>query len=167
MKKTILLLGILVLLIQTAAATCIDEVKSTNTVDFLDEIPDLNAKLGTCDATVPSPADKFFKSERILIEISMEDGSEEAVTVTTQDGKVTEVSRGSPEKPTYKMSIGECELDALLSSQDKMGVVSYLYLQKKLELRGVGFWRRLKFGVSKIFAKGLLKKKQMQVELDC
>ena len=84
--KTLILVAlffVVLLSAQVQAASCIDEIQSTKTMDFMNEIPDLNAKLDgvVCDNTVP-----FFKNEVISVQISMQDGSKQVFALTTQKG---------------------------------------------------------------------------------
>jgi len=120
----IIILSILVLVSsQVYAATCIDEIQSKNTKDFLSEIPDLDSKIkgGSCDSSV-----SFFKDDTVNVKIFMEGGSTETFTLETDNGKITEVVYGGSDKPTYIVGVGECEFDTFLRGQNKMGVASYL-----------------------------------------
>ncbi len=146
------------------AQSCFESVLAKRTDDFLAEIPAINTTLDgtTCDNSVP-----YFKNEIVTFQIFMQDGSREDFTVTIQNGRVTGIERGGADKPTLIMGTGECEFDTFLRSQDKIGVFAFLYLQKKIQLHGVGVMQK----VMLIFVKPLMslnfKNLQTPVDIAC
>jgi hypothetical protein len=164
-KSIIVVMFVVVLLsAQVSAASCIDEVESKNTVDFLTEIPDLNTKLDgvACDNKV-----SFFKNEVILAKISIEDGSEESFTVTTQKGLFSKIENVQADKPSYIISTGECEFDTLLNAESRSGVFAYLYIEKELDIQAMGFFKKIGFFFVKLVLNPIMKKMQTPVEIAC
>lgn len=161
MKKR-LLIGLFVLLLLawsvSAQQDCLDAITAKDTRSFLNEIPSLNAQLGTCANEVPSPADRFLKDEIVSVKIFMQDGSTEPFTVTTQAGKITDIEAVGASKPTFIVGLGECEFDTILRTSNKLGAIAYMYQQNKITLSAVGFFNRLKFGVVKLFINPVFKR---------
>jgi hypothetical protein len=162
-KFVVVALFVLVLMsAQVMAASCLNEIQSKKTSDFMNEIPALSSKLTTCDSKTP-----FFKNEIISVQILMQDGTKQAFALTLQDKKLVKIENGAVDKPTYTMSIGECEFDTFLRSYDKGGVFAYLYLQKKVQLSATGFFKKMKLAVIKIGMNIALKKTQTPADISC
>jgi len=177
MKKTrkfvLITLFVLVLMsAQVLAASCLDEIQSKKTSDFMNEIPSLSAKFAppsadslsgvSCDNKV-----KFYKNEVISVQVLMQDGSKQEFALTTKKGAVSSIVNGAAPKPTLRMSIGECEFDTFLRSDDKGGTFAYLYLQKKIQLSASGFFKKIKMAVVKMGMNIALKKIQVPTDIAC
>lgn len=121
------------------------EISAKSTVGYLKSLPDFNSKLPDCGIKVPKPADALFSTETINFKIFMSDGSEKGILVAINDGLVAEIKEGSSSSPTYVISLGECEFDTLLSSDNKMGTAKYFLDKKKLAVAPIGFWKRFKY----------------------
>jgi hypothetical protein len=168
MKKLIIVFLILLLLAWPVSAQhCLDAITSQDTKSFLTEIPALNSQLGTCDNTVPSPADRFLKNEIISVKLFMQDGSTQAFTLTTQDGKITKLEAVAADKPTYLAGLGECEFDTILRSGNKVGLIAHLYMQEKIVLKAAGFFRKIKFGIIKAFINPIFKRIAQEETVAC
>ena len=165
-RKFILLFFSILLLIcsQVYAASCLNEIKSKNTKDFLNEIPSLNSKLDgvQCENNVA-----FLKDDVINVQIVMQDGSKEAFALTTANGKLTKIENGGSNKPSYVMTTGGCEFDTFLRSDNKAGAFSYIYAQKKVQFAAVGFWNKFKFVFVKPIMGVILNRIQTPVNIAC
>jgi len=163
--KILFLVCVFVLVLMSAqvlAASCLNEIQSKKTGDFLNEIPAFNPKLAACDSKV-----SFFKNEIISVQVLMQDGTKQAFTLTLQDKKLAKVENGGADKPTYTLGMGECEFDTFLRSDNKGGTFAYLYLQKKVQLSATGFFQKIKLAVIKVGLGIALKKTQTPVEIAC
>jgi len=166
MKKLFLFLIILLVIsFPVNAAYCFDVLQSKSTEGFLNEISTLN--LNSCDATVPPPADRFLKDEVISVEISMQENSTKYFNVITQEGEITKVGTGRASEPTFIVEVGECEFDTMLRSNNKLGLIAYLYLNDEIDLTAVGFFNKIKFGLIKLFANPIFKRIQSAETIAC
>jgi hypothetical protein len=147
-----------------ATASCIDEIQSKKTTDFFNEIPSLNSKIqgNSCDASV-----SFFSEDVINAQIFMQDGSKKSFVVTTKSGKITEIKTGSSNNPSYILGTGECEFDTILRGSNRMGVVSYIYMQKKIQFTAVSFFKKIKLGITKLFIGAILGRFQTPADIAC
>jgi hypothetical protein len=149
---------------QVLAVSCLDVIQSKKTADFMVEIPELNSQMagGACENKIP-----VFGNEIVNVDIKMTDGSVQKFYLTIRKGFINGIVAGTAPKPTLLMQVGECEFDTMLRNDNKGGVFAYLYRSKNIELNAYGLFRKIKFGVAKLFIGGLLKKAETPVNIAC
>jgi hypothetical protein len=161
--------SLLALLFLVAVAWAQDDctITAKSTAEFMSAIPGINTMLSTCDGTLPWPLNWLFGSETINIQVVMQDGTKSVFAVVTAGGKATSVAAGGSDKPTFVITLGQCEFDTILRSDDKMGVMSFLYTGKKIIVGPVGWWKNLVFNGVMLFAGGPLKKAAVETPVAC
>ncbi|RME52996.1 hypothetical protein D6783_03185, partial [Candidatus Woesearchaeota archaeon] len=135
--------------VANAAPGCTLKPTSTTTTQFLNELPSLDAKLKTCPVTLPGPLSRVSKSVQIII--AKQNGGVERVFAEINGGELTGLRKGTG-APSFIAVLGECELDTILASKDRLGATGHIWTQNKIRLSGVGFWNK----VILFFARGAI-----------
>jgi hypothetical protein len=165
MKRVLLLILPLLMLVLVSAQDC--TIHSKNTAALLDEIPDLNARLQECDTTIPSPASMLFGDDIINVQVVRNDGSKSNFMITTEDNQLKSIETGYSEDPTFVATIAECALDNALASDNLGGALAYLYDNNHLTIAARGFWNRIVFGLSMMFAGGAIGDLAEEIDTSC
>jgi plastocyanin len=137
MKKYFTLLTILLLLTTSISAASLDAELGTIEADFESQ-------------EIPKPFDKLVGDERININIK---DSELVIGLVTEGGKVTQVSTTAITKPTLNIYVSEAFIKKMASSSNPMLVLKEGIETKEVTYKAVGFFKKLKFGVSSFFVK--------------
>lgn len=160
MKRLLILLVILVLAaISVQAKDCLSSIDAKMTSDFLASLP---MDTGSCESAFPFP----FKNEKVQVNVQMDSGSAEQFNVVIAKGKLVSVDKGAVDGATYDVSVPECEFNALLETKDS-GVAGKLFMEGKLVVKPVGFFKKMKFGVAKMILKSAAKKNAKDVAISC
>ncbi len=98
----------------------------------------------------------LFGDEKVNIYIKMVDDSSSNVGLEIKDKVITKLVVGKLDKPTINVFMTEDVLINIANSQDPLPVVRKALKDKELIYRGVGFFKRMKFGMSGFLVKMLL-----------
>ena len=137
MKKYLTLLTILLLLSTSISAASLDAELGTIEADFESQ-------------EIPKPFDKLFGDERININIK---DSDLVISLVTENGKVTEVSTKAVTKPSLNIYVSEAFIQKMASSSNPMLVLKEGIETKEVTYKAVGFFNKIKFGMSSFFVR--------------
>lgn len=167
MKKAVLMVIVLSFALAMVSAQNDCSIKAKNTDDFLKEIPDLNSKIPSCPAEIPSPLGTLFGNDLINVQIVRNDGSKDTFMITTENSFVKKIEVGYSEKPTYVATLAECAFDNVLKSNNKAGAIAYLYSIKHLSVGPHGIWKSIVFKIFTFFGKKSIASNSEKIELTC
>jgi len=148
-------------------AGCGFDIAAKSTQALLNEVPTLDSSVKSCSPQIKSPLDMIFGTDKIELKIFMNGGTTERILFTIVDEKLTAVKRNPSETPDYVVTIGQCELDAVLASSNKIGAAAYAYKQKKLKISGVGFTNSFKLIFLKPIFSIAFGKLQTEIDMGC
>ncbi|PIN87803.1 hypothetical protein COV12_01835 [Candidatus Woesearchaeota archaeon CG10_big_fil_rev_8_21_14_0_10_32_24] len=137
MKRYLALLTILLLLTTTVSAVNLNTEIGTIQADFESQV-------------IPKPFDKLFGNERININIK---DTELVIGLVTENGKVTQVTTTAVENPSLNIYVSEAFIQKMASSSNPMIALKEGIETKEVTYNAVGFFNKLKFGVSSFFVK--------------
>jgi len=137
MKRYLALLTILLLLTTTVSAVNLNTEIGTIQADFESQV-------------IPKPFDKLFGNERININIK---DTELVIGLVTENGKVTQVTTTAVENPSLNIYVSEAFIQKMTSSSNPMIALKEGIETKEVTYNAVGFFNKLKFGVSSFFVK--------------
>ena len=157
----------LIIALPLASADCDFQITSKTAKDLLNEVESLNAQLATCPFPLPSPLSLVFSNDLIQVRVTMQDGSIENILYEIKNGKLSSIQRKSIGNPDFIATTGECEADAILLSDDKLGSGAYAYNQNRITLNAVGFLNQFLFLLIKPVAKIGAKKIAKTTDLSC
>ncbi|NQV91393.1 hypothetical protein HQ489_02870 [Candidatus Woesearchaeota archaeon] len=135
MRKYLTLLAILLLLSTSISAASLDAELSTIEADFEGQ-------------EIPKPFDKLFGDEQININIK---DTELVIGLVTESGKVTQVTTTAVTKPSLNIYVSEAFIKKMASSSNSMLFLKEGIETKEVTYEAVGFFKKLKFGVSSFF----------------
>jgi len=168
MNKTILTFSLMALLLASVAlAQCALDIQAKNTRDFLAEIPALNDKVKDCPVPLPGIAASLFGGDDMSLFITMQDNLVERVYFGVKDGAVVAVLK-NPAPAKFTVTLTECQLDAILGAESRMGAFAYLYATTgQIKITGNTFWAKTKLLIAAPFVKSALKKEATEVKVEC
>jgi hypothetical protein len=159
MNKSVILsvLGIFIvslLSVFVMAQTCSVSVSSTNTVQFLKEIPTLDKSLESCPQKLPFPLSSLFKNQKVALNIEMQKGTTEVVIAEMENGYFNGINWGGT-GTGYEVTITQCGLDTALK-EDNIDVYGQLYRDGELTIKANGFGKKIILAILKPFMGGAL-----------
>ena len=167
MRKALFLIFLILVAPVVYAADCSFKPGAKSTVDFLAELPSLEAQLIGCPVPLDANARRLLGSnDAAQLTIDRRDGSLTKVRFTIAGGALSSVKEAEGAH-SFEFRMDECTLDTILSADPRMGAFAYLYLQGKVAIIPKGFWNRIKFTLAKVFLNGAMKKQQTPVEGAC
>src|SRR6266850_2466927 len=154
MKKLFLIITLILLLISLtqvyAKNNCGVQVQSKSTQQLLLEIPSIDSKFNQCPLTLPPILKNMFKQGSILVNIDMKNGSTQSFVVKNENSEITGINLGQSSS-AYVIMVNECDLDKILSTDNQIGVIAYLYEQHKITVTATAFFNKLKLWVARPF----------------
>ena len=102
---------------------------------------------------LPGFIKRISGNERINLEIVLENGSTLRIGVVTEDGRITEFSKGRISEPTVKAWTGEEVARRIINSEDPMSTGINALKMGEIKYSGVGFRKSLKVFAVKIVIK--------------
>jgi len=154
--------GIFVLLSSIVSAECPIKVEAKTASALIAEIPSIDSDLASCPISIPSQMKKLVKNGDFLVSITDNDD----IVATITEGNITSVKVQEGAPFDYKVTLSSCQLDNILSKENKVGAFAAYYLSGNANLGASGFVNKVKLWFAKRFAKSSLKDIQVAVD-DC
>lgn len=163
MNRGVLLLLIVVISMLLAslvsAQTCTLDVKSKNTDALIKELPAIDASLKSCPVNLGSPLNKVFKND--VVQVKLKEG--QIISATINGGKLASMTEGAATGTTFIVTMSKCNMDAILSNSNPIGVFAYFYINGQATMSANGFWNKIRLGFMKTVMKSAFKKIQVPV----
>lgn len=128
-------------------AECNITAESKYTNAFIEEIPQLNVQLSSCQPEIPGYVKALYKNGDFNVKV----GESKQFMLTLKDGKIISFSKEASVKPSYTAYISEEDFDAMLQSSDRMGTFAYFYKQKRVKIEANMFFRRVLLFIARPF----------------
>jgi len=141
MKKLVVIL-LMIMILPAVYAACQISVAAKNTNDLFNQISSVNSQFQSCPYQLPKAA-SVFVSGTTVVDVAMNNGQTQSLTVIISNGKVTGVQSGSG-ACKQRITISENDLNSILSSNDAK-VVASLMANKRIKISGCTFLSKLKF----------------------
>jgi hypothetical protein len=170
MNKSIVLMvmGIFIISLLSVfviAQTCSVSVSSTNTVEFLKEIPTIDKSLETCPQKLPFPLSSLFKNQKVALNIEMQKDTTEIVIAEMENGYFNGITWGGT-GTGYEVTTTQCGLDTALKV-DSFEVIGQLYDEGKLTIKANGFGKKIILSILKPFIGGALPNPATPYTIEC
>ncbi len=144
-----------------ASAECTITVGAKYTNAFIEEIPQLNDQLNSCQPEIPGYVKTLYKNGDFNVRV----GDSKQFMLTLKSGKIISFSKEVSAKPSYTAYVSEEDFDAMLQSTDRMGTFAYLYKQKKIKIEANMFFRGVLLFVARPFISIGMNKAQVPIVL--
>ncbi len=148
-RFTILTCFILALFAVFASADCVT-VQSKHTATFVEEIPNINSQLSSCQPALPTGLSTLYKNADMQVVIQGDDKTHE-FAISIANGKLTSIAAGKALAPQYTITTSEADFDSMLQADDLGATFAHLYKNKRITINANTLWSRLKFWVTSPF----------------
>lgn len=133
--KRIIILAMFLLLLPTAFAA-------------LDDLDALGAQAAGVE--LPGAVKSLFGNEIINIEVTLNEGGTETISVTISEGVIGSLERGALEDPTMLGWVDETTLRNILTADDKLGTFMEAKKEGTARYKAIGFFKKIKVGIGSL-----------------
>jgi len=120
------------------------KIQAKSTLALIAEIPSINSDLKSCPINIKSGISGLFGTGFVRVDISMNDGSTQVLSVKVKSKQVVSISNSAPLKCSTIIRTDENSIDQILQSSNRFGTFSALYIGKNFRISGCNFWGKFK-----------------------
>ncbi len=123
---------------------------SAENILFTEQLELLSAEL--TGKELPAPLGTLFGNQRVIVHLSV-NGTEETLSLVTENNKVTSVTAGEVDNPTLRGWISEEALAEIINSKNPSLALQKSLDREEIRYEAVGFFNKIKFSVVSVFAR--------------